>query len=550
MSDTDSRDEAQFALLEEYVEQLQLGLQPDRAALLRAHPELTSALDCVEALENLLPPAAMQGVNGQSFDPLESLAGATGEVIGEIGDFELLAELGRGGMGVVYKARQKSLDRFVAIKIILANQLASPEQLRRFGIEAKAAAQIQHPHVVSIFEAGRVNGQPYLAMTYVEGVDLATLVGTERLDRETAVRMVITIARAVDHMHAHGIVHRDLKPSNILIDASGKPYITDFGLAKLVGAVGEETATGLIAGTPSYMSPEQAAGKPGQIGPATDVYALGAILYALLTGQPPFRADSPLDTIVQVLEREPVRPRAIDRSIPRSLELICLKCLEKNPARRYASAAELADDLERYCKGEIVEAQSPRLHARVWRWARRAPALASHLAVLGAFLSVEFVNYYLLHVVDATFNYSILAIVSVWIVACCLLQFLLNIPRWTIAARFAWGGIDVILYTLVMRLADGAASPLVVGYPMLIVGAGLWFRVRLVWFVTLLSLASYLALVMEFYFQPTQPQQDFDRALDRPVFFVITMLALGTVVAYQIARVRALSRYYEHRLLP
>lgn len=549
-ADTESSDEAQFAVLEQYVAQLQQGQQPDRAALLRAHPELASALDCVEALENLLPAAAAQNASGQSFDPLELQSGASGEGLGEIGDFELLAELGRGGMGVVYKARQKSLDRFVAIKVILANQLASPEQLRRFGIEAKAAAQIQHPHVVSIFESGRVNGQPYLAMTYVEGVDLATLVATDRLDRETAVRIVITIARAVEHMHAHGIVHRDLKPSNILIDASGKPYITDFGLAKLIDAAGDATATGLIAGTPSYMSPEQAAGKPGQVAPATDVYALGAILYALLTGQPPFRADSPLDTIVQVLEREPVRPRAIDRSIPRSLELICLKCLEKNPARRYSSAADLADDLERYCKGEVVEAQTPSMPERLWRWARRAPALASHLAVLGAFLSVELVNYYLLHVVDARFHYSMLAIVSVWIAACYLLQYALKLPRWTIAARFAWGGIDVILYTLAMRLADGAASPLVVGYPMLIVGAGLWFRVRLVWFVTLLSLASYLALITEFYFQPTPNQQAFDRAYDRPIFFVITMLALGAVVAFQIARVRALSRYYEQRLLP
>ncbi|MBL9122430.1 MAG: serine/threonine protein kinase [Planctomycetaceae bacterium] len=545
MTDSDPTDQQRFAVLEDYVEQLQQGLEPDRAAVLRQYPELASALECVEALENLVPLAAPPQPG--SDHPHSLFAG---EGYGEIGDFVLLAELGRGGMGVVYKARQKSLDRLVAIKIIQGSHLASPEQVRRFGIEAKAAAQVQHPHVVSIYEAGRFNGQPYLAMTYVEGVDLATLVATGRLDMDAAVRLVMTVARAVEHMHRHGIVHRDLKPSNILVDADGKPYITDFGLAKLVDADGDQTATGLIAGTPSYMAPEQAAGKADRVGPATDVYALGAILYTLLTGRPPFRADSPLDTIVQVLEREPVHPRAIDRRISRTLELICLKCLEKNPARRYASAGALADDLERYATGEPVAAQSPRLHERIWRWARRAPALASHLAVLGAFLTVEFVNYYGLHVVDAQFNYAMLTIASIWIVACCVLQGLLHLPRWSNAARFAWGGLDVILYTLVMRLADGAASPLVVGYPMLIVGAGLWFRVRLVWFVTLLSLASYLALVIEFYLQPTESQQDFDRAYDRPVFFVITMLALGAVVAYQIARVRALSRYYEARLLP
>lgn len=550
MASADANDDQRFVLLEAYVEQLQQGLAPDRQGLLQAHPELASALNCVEALEGLLPPASAQAAAGQPHDRLPTALSSEGDSPGEIGDFELLAELGRGGMGVVFKARQKSLDRLVAIKIILGNQLASPEQLRRFAVEARAAAQVQHPHVVSIFETGRANGQPYLAMRYVDGVDLATLLAGGRLDREQAVRLLMTIARAVEHMHAHGIVHRDLKPSNILIDAAGQPYVTDFGLAKLIGADGESTATGLIAGTPSYMSPEQAAGKLGRVGPATDVYALGAILYTLLTGGPPFRADSPLDTIVQVVEREPVRPRAIDRRIPRSLELICLKCLEKNPARRYASAAELADDLERFCKGESVTAQSPRWWQRVWRWARRAPALASHLAVLGAFLSVEFVNYYALHVVDAKFNNAMLAIVLLWIVASCALQYCLKLPRWTIAARFAWGGTDVILYTLVMRLADGAASPLIVGYPMLIVGAGLWFRVRLVWFVTLLSLLSYLALVTEFYLQPTPPQQAFDRAYDRPVFFVITLLALGAVVAYQIARVRALSRYYEQRMLP
>jgi hypothetical protein len=206
--------------------------------------------------------------------------------------------------------------------------------------------------------------------------------------------------------------------------------------------------------------------------------------------------------------------------------------------------------LERFLVGENVEAETPRIHERIWRWARRSPALASRLVVLAAFLAVEFVNYYALHVVDAPFHYPVLSIVAVWAVLSCLCQYCLKLPRWTVAARFAWGGIDVICYTLIMRMADGAASPLIVGYPMLIVGSGLWFRVRLVWFVTALSLLSYLGLVTEFYLAPTPNQLQFDRAYDRPIFFALALLTIGVVVAYQIARVRALSRYYEQRALP
>jgi serine/threonine protein kinase len=274
------------------------------------------------------------------------------------GDFELLQEIARGGMGVVYRARQMTLNRIVALKMILSGRLATDEDITRFRTEAEAAARLQHPHIVAVHDVGAIDGQHYFSMDFIEGISLAQKLQNGPLPGRTAARYVRLIARAIHHAHKQGILHRDLKPSNILIDAEDEPHITDFGLAKRLGGDSGQTRTGVVLGTPSYMAPEQAAGKSQQLGPACDIYGLGAVLYELITGRPPFRAETPLDTVMQVMDRDPPPPRLLNSNIDHDLETICLKCLEKDPRRRYATAEALAEDLQRYLNDEPINARS------------------------------------------------------------------------------------------------------------------------------------------------------------------------------------------------
>jgi serine/threonine-protein kinase len=285
-----------------------------------------------------------------------------------MGDFELLEELGRGGMGVVYRAWQKSLQRSVAIKMILRGSWASPEELQRFQAEAEAAAGLSHPHIVPIYESGVFEGQPYFTMKYVAGTTLASLVAQQGpLPSREAAHYVGEVARAVQHAHSAGLLHRDLKPTNVLLDREGRMQVTDFGLAKRVRDPREPqraskpaslTQSGAVVGTPSYMAPEQAAGTRGELSPCTDVYGLGALLYFLITGRPPFQAETHVDTIMLVLEQEPLPPRLLHPGVDRELEQICLKCLEKSPIHRYPTAAALAEDLEHFLRDEATSVRS------------------------------------------------------------------------------------------------------------------------------------------------------------------------------------------------
>ena len=281
-------------------------------------------------------------------------------VLGQrFGEYELLTEIARGGMGVVYRAKQETLNRVVALKMILAGRLANPDEISRFRTEAAAAAKLQHPNIVAVHDVGEFDGQHYFTMEFIDGISLDQKLAHGPLACKVAARYVRILARAVQYAHQQGILHRDLKPSNILIGSDDEPHITDFGLAKRLGPdASGQTRSGAILGTPSYMSPEQAQGKSQELGPASDVYSLGAILYELVTGRPPFRAETPLDTVMQVIGHQPVPPRLLNPKIDHDLDTICLKCLEKDVLMRYASAKELGDDLQRYLDGDSIHARS------------------------------------------------------------------------------------------------------------------------------------------------------------------------------------------------
>ena len=305
---------------------------------------------------------------------------APGARLGYFGDYELLEEIARGGMGIVFKARQSSLKRIVAVKMIRTGGLADAAEIARFRTEAQAAAQLQHPHIVAIHEIGEHGGRQYFSMDFVDGKNLAQIAAGRPVPPQSAAEWLKAIAGAVQFAHQRGVLHRDLKPQNIMVDTEDRPRVTDFGIAKILGGDSTLTRTDAVIGSPSYMSPEQARGRNDLVGPASDVYSLGAILYELLTGRPPFRGKSPVDTLSQVVNDEPPPPRSLNPDAPVDLESICLKCLEKNAARRYPSARELEADLGRFLDGDPVLARPANALRRTMSWFRRHRWVASAAA--------------------------------------------------------------------------------------------------------------------------------------------------------------------------
>jgi WD40 repeat protein len=400
-----------------YLEALGEGRAPDRQELLSRYPDLADELceffrdhdhlfRCTEPLRSAAQAALTRAI-AEEITVAYSEDAAASEPrfqVRRLGDYELVDELGRGGMGIVYKARQVGLDRLVALKRMAGGPQASEAELRRFRNEAEAAAQLDHPHILPIHEVGEYEGLPYFTMKLVDGGNLAEavfsgqwVVGSRETNRKAA-QLLAVVARGVHHAHQHGVLHRDLKPSNILLDGEGRPYVSDFGLAKRLAANSELTQPGALIGTPSYMAPEQAAPRPGSsplahgegqgsaITTATDVYGLGAVLYVLLTGRPPFRGETVLDTLIQVRDQEPLPPRRWNEHVHRDLEAICLKCLEKTPSRRYGSAEALAEDLERFLAGGPVHARPPGRMGCWLRWCKRNLLAASLTALSVALL--------------------------------------------------------------------------------------------------------------------------------------------------------------------
>ena len=367
----DDDDERLYDLLAAWDEQRRQGHEPSPESLCPEDPA------CRERLREMI--AAQKRLDARlGLDrTIPDADAAETERPPEIPDLVLEGEIGRGGMGVVYRGRQPALDRVVAVKVIRGGGYAGAAERSRFRTEALATARIPHPNIVTIHGSGEAQGLPYLVLEYLDGGSLADRLRGEPQEPRRAAELVRTLAGAVEAAHDRGVVHRDLKPRNIVFTADGTPKITDYGLAKLLDTDLGPTLSGQSPGTPSYMAPEQAGARPGSIGPATDIHALGAILYELLTGRPPFRGASVAETLEQVRSQDPVPPGRLRPKLPRDLETICLKCLAKEPARRYPSARALADDLGRFLDGRPIVARRLRWHQRLWRWCRRRPALAA-----------------------------------------------------------------------------------------------------------------------------------------------------------------------------
>jgi serine/threonine-protein kinase len=438
--DTGSTEQRLAEVLAAYLEAIDAGWAPEQQKFLDRYPELAPDLkvffqnqDRLAHLANSLPPpypARLVNGRGQessgSWNPgdLPTLPQADSapstdphlENVRYFDNYEILEEISRGGMGIVFRARQRGLSRQVALKMILSGQFASPAEIQRFLHESENASLLDHPNIVPIYTVGEYHGQRYFTMKLIEGGNLSNHLPHLSQDRKTGVRLLVTVAQAVHYAHQRGILHRDLKPANILVDDKGQPHITDFGLAKRIPAnvnpdaanteagyvapeqiaqrdgrlttaeeysPGQATTLSTIAGTPSYMPPEQAGMERGGLTTAADVYSLGAILYKLLTGSPPFRGTSWQDTLEKVRQDQPLAPRVVKHGIPRDLEAICLKCLNKTPEQRYASAQVLADDLERWLKGEPVEARRRSLPARLWHAVYRNALVCAATAAMG-----------------------------------------------------------------------------------------------------------------------------------------------------------------------
>ena len=504
----DSRTMDSFSLervIAEYVQACESGQEVDVEALRRQHPHLEPELSeflaghqqFVEAAEsvrnqlNQVSDSTLSAPTGRELTPPadSSLATNPPKILG---DYEILEEIDRGGMGVVFKARHIHLGRIVALKLIRSGELASDEEVQRFRSEAEAAAALSHPGIVPIYEVGMIDGLVFYTMAYINGRSLVDVAADESLDTTEAMRIVYKLCGAIGYAHERGVYHRDLKPANVLLERNGQPIVIDFGLAKIAHRDNGLTNTGQLLGTPAYMAPEHASGRAA-LGPGADVYALGAILYFLCAGQPPFTGPTPFDVLLQVLDREAPNPSKLNRSVSKELDYVCQKALEKDPQLRYQSPRELSLDLQSLLQGNPIDIPGETLVESFVTWWRREPILLAHVCGIGATTMIVASAHIIRGEPSTQFPFRMGLLVA-WFLTAFPLQRWVRWARWRDTACLSWATVDVIIYTTLVGFADSPSSMLLIGYPMLIVASSLFYRQRFVLYMTMLCIVGFLIL--------------------------------------------------------
>jgi serine/threonine protein kinase len=445
-----------------------------------------------------------------------------------IGSYEILAELDRGGMGIVFQARHKELDRIVALKVIRSGELADVDEISRFRREAEAAAKLVHPGIIPIYEVGQEAHLVYYTMAYVKGKSLAEYHGANRIPPKAAASIVRSLTHAIAYAHAQGIAHRDIKPSNILLDERGNPILIDFGLAKMTHIPSDLTNSGSALGTPAYMAPEQIQTTRSVDALVSDIYSLGGVLYYLLSGRAPF-AGTTFDILLQAKDREPIPPSRWNHEVDRELDAICARAMEKSPKQRYQTIADFGDDLGRWIEGRAIQAPTKSLTMRCLRWWRQEPGLVAHVVAIAAVIPIVIISHYL---DESNSNQSVqLLLLSSWMVLCIPLQrwVLRQIESWFPAVT--WGVIDVLFVTAIIANAEAPRSLLLIAYPLMVAASALFYRTAYVAMMTIACAIGFIVLAYSVN-DPSMARRDFQ------LIYLTSLAVLGLTLTSMISRIR------------